>query len=67
MTRRILAIIIAIVLAALGTAGVLFYVLTADARAREPRSRPRDGGHRGQAHPGGTTGARSGPTRWSGW
>jgi pilus assembly protein CpaB len=34
MTRRILAITVAIVLAGLGTAGVLFYALTADARAR---------------------------------
>jgi pilus assembly protein CpaB len=34
MTRRILAITIAIVLAALGTAGGLFLVLTADARAQ---------------------------------
>lgn len=34
MTRRILAITIAIVLAGLGTAGILFYALTADARAR---------------------------------
>jgi pilus assembly protein CpaB len=34
MTRRILAITVAIVLAGLGTAGVLFYALTADNRAR---------------------------------
>lgn len=34
MTRRILAIIIAIVLAALGTAGLLFYAVSADQRAR---------------------------------
>lgn len=35
MNRRILAIIVAVVLAALGTAGVLFYVSKADARALE--------------------------------
>jgi len=35
MTRRIGAIILALVLAGLGTAGVLFYALTADKRARE--------------------------------
>lgn len=34
MTRRILAVTIAIVIATLGTAGVLYYALTADARAR---------------------------------
>src|SRR5262245_18431863 len=34
MTRRILAITVAIILAGLGTVGVLFYALTADARAR---------------------------------
>jgi pilus assembly protein CpaB len=34
MTRRILAIMIAIVFAAVGTAGVLFYALSADQRAR---------------------------------
>jgi pilus assembly protein CpaB len=34
MTRRIVAIFVAIVLAALGTAGVLFYAVTADKRAR---------------------------------
>jgi pilus assembly protein CpaB len=35
MSRRILAIIIAVVLAGVGTAGVLFYALTADKRARD--------------------------------
>jgi pilus assembly protein CpaB len=34
MTRRILAIMVAIVFAAVGTAGVLFYALSADQRAR---------------------------------
>jgi pilus assembly protein CpaB len=40
MTRRILAISIAIVLAALGTAGGLFLVLSADARAQSRISDP---------------------------
>ena len=40
MTRRILAITIAIVLAALGTAGGLFLVLSADARAQNRISDP---------------------------
>jgi pilus assembly protein CpaB len=40
MTRRILAITIAIVLAALGTAGGLFLVLSADARAQSRISDP---------------------------
>jgi pilus assembly protein CpaB len=40
MTRRILAISIAIVLAALGTAGGLFLVLSADARAQNRISDP---------------------------
>jgi pilus assembly protein CpaB len=40
MTRRIFAIIFAIVLAGLGTAGVLFYALSADARARAAISNP---------------------------
>jgi pilus assembly protein CpaB len=40
MTRRIFAIIIAIALAGLGTAGVLFYALSADARARSAIGNP---------------------------
>jgi pilus assembly protein CpaB len=40
MTRRILAITIAIVLAALGTAGGLFLVLTAESRAQDRISNP---------------------------
>lgn len=35
MSRRILAIIIAVVLAGVGTAGILFYALTADKRAKD--------------------------------
>ena len=58
MTRRILAITIAIVLAALGTAGGLFLVLTADARAQSRISDPVTVAIATKRIPIGTTGAQ---------
>jgi pilus assembly protein CpaB len=58
MSRRIFAIVIAIVLAALGTAGGLFLVLTADQRARDRISNPVTVAIAVKRIPIGTTGAR---------
>lgn len=58
MTRRILTITIAIVIAALGTAGVLFYALTADSRARAAINDAVTVAIATERIPAGTTGAR---------
>jgi pilus assembly protein CpaB len=58
MTRRIFAIIIAIALAGLGTAGVLFYALSADARARSAIGNPVRVAVAEKRIAAGTTGAR---------
>src|SRR4029453_13721997 len=58
MTRRILAIAIAIVLATLGTAGGLFLVLSADSRAQNRISNPITVAIAAVRIPVGTTGAK---------
>jgi len=58
MTRRILAIIVALVLAGLGTAGVLLYALSADDRAREAIGNPVTVVVASKRIPVGTSGAR---------
>ena len=57
MTRRLLAIVVAIVLAAAGTAGVLWYAFSADSRAQARISNPVTVAVATQAIPAGTTGA----------
>ncbi len=57
MTRRLLAIAVAIVLAAVGTAGVLWYAFSADSRAQARISNPVTVAIATQAIPAGTTGA----------
>lgn len=57
MTRRLLAIAVAIVLAAVGTAGVLWYAFTADSRAQDAISNPVTVAVAAQAIPAGTSGA----------
>ena len=57
MTRRLLAIAVAIVLAAAGTAGVLWYAFSADSRAQARISNPVTVAIATQAIPAGTTGA----------
>ena len=58
MSRRILAIIVALVLAGLGTAGVLFYALSADERARAEIGNPTTVAVATNLIPAGTTGAQ---------
>ena len=58
MTRRILTVTIALVLAALGTAGVLFYALSADSRARAAINDAVTVAIATDRIPAGTTGAR---------
>lgn len=57
MTRRLLAIALAIVLAAFGTAGVLWYAFSADSRAQDRISNPVTVAVAAQSIPAGTTGA----------
>jgi pilus assembly protein CpaB len=57
MTRRILAIVVALVLAGLGTAGVLVYALSADERARAAIGDPKTVVVAKQRIAAGTTGA----------
>jgi pilus assembly protein CpaB len=57
MTRRLLAIAVAIVLAAVGTAGVLWYAFSADSRAQDAISNPVTVAVAAQAIPAGTSGA----------
>jgi pilus assembly protein CpaB len=58
MTRRILAIVVAVVLAGLGTVGVLFYALSADQRARDNLTGAVQVAVANKRIPSGTTGAR---------
>jgi pilus assembly protein CpaB len=57
MTRRLLAIAVAIVLAAFGTAGVLWYAFSADSRAQDRISNPVTVAVAAQAIPAGTSGS----------
>jgi pilus assembly protein CpaB len=58
MTRRIVAIVIAVVLAGLGTAGVLFYALNADQRAKDRLTGAVQIAIAAKRIPAGTSGAR---------
>ncbi|MBO4206233.1 Flp pilus assembly protein CpaB [Micromonospora echinofusca] len=58
MTRRILTIMLAMVIAALGTAGVIYYALSADARARAAITDAVTVAIATERIPAGTTGAR---------
>ena len=57
MTRRLLAIALAIVLAAFGTAGVLWYAFSADSRAKDSISNPVTVAVADKPIPAGTSGA----------